>query len=89
MDDEMIECKQEFIVLAIPSSTVEVEIEATIWQDGKSIKVGRKLGFEEVRAAIKDAQECYWPSDTLFTLTDLGRAELESLKERYRHEEDE
>lgn len=89
MDSEMIKCKQEFIVLAIPSSTVEVEIEATIWQDGKSVKVGRTLGFEEVRAAIKDAQECYWPSDTVLALTDLGRAELESLKERYRHEEDE
>lgn len=43
----------------------------------------RTMPFQEVRDAIREAKEAYIPSDAVFTLTDLGRMELERLKERY------
>lgn len=80
---ESIELQQEFIVLAIPATTTKVKIEAEIYHNGELIEVSKTMDFGEVRAAIKEAQECYMPSDTVFALTDLGRAELERLKEKY------
>ena len=81
--------EQEFIVLGIPASTVEITINAKIWRNGEVIEVSRKMPFEEVRDAIKEAQEGYIPSDTIFTLTELGREELERLREKYYDEEEE
>ena len=70
---ETFELDQEFIVLAIPASTLEVEINATIWKDGGAVKVCRKMNFNEVKEAIKEAQDGYIPSDAVFTLTPLGK----------------
>lgn len=81
--------EQEFIVLGIPASTVEITINAKIWRDGEVIEASHKMPFEEVRDAIKEAQEGYIPSDAIFTLTDLGREELERLREKYSDEEEE
>lgn len=81
--------EQEFIVLGIPASTVKITINAKIWRNGEVIEVSRKMPFEEVRDAIKEAQEGYIPSDAIFTLTDLGREELERLREKYSDEEEE
>lgn len=82
------ELENEFIVLAIPSSSVEVEITATIFLDGELHKCKRKMNFQEVRDAIQEAKDGYIPSDAVFTLTDLGREYLEKLKERYRGEDE-
>lgn len=82
-NEKTIELKEEFIVLAIPSSTIEVEIKAKVWEDGKVMDVSKTMSIDEVRAAIKEAQDAYIPSDTVFTLTDIGREKLEELKARY------
>ena len=79
-----VELENEFIVLAIPSSSVQVEITATIFEDGELHKCHRVMDMQEVRDAIQEAKDGYIPSDAVFTLTDLGRQELERLKERYR-----
>ena len=82
-----IELEQEYIVLAIPSSALEVNIEAKIYYDGDVHKVKTTLGFDEVRAAIKEAQDGYIPSDAVFSLTPLGEETLRKLKEKYQDEE--
>lgn len=84
-----IELEQEFIVIAIPATTVKLSIEAEVYDNGKVIQVGRDMDFGEVRAAISEARACYIPSDTVFTLTDVGREYLEKLKEKYGYGEDE
>lgn len=86
---EELTIEQEFIVLGVPASTVELTINAKIWRDGEVAEVSRKMPFEEVRDAIKEAQEGYIPSDAIFTLTDLGREELERLKGKYSDDEEE
>lgn len=73
----------EFIVLAIPASTVEVTISAKIWKDGEIIDVQKVMPFEEVRAAIKEAQDGYMPSDMIFTLADTQAEKLEKLLKEY------
>ncbi|MBP5462732.1 MAG: hypothetical protein J6Y20_11520 [Lachnospiraceae bacterium] len=83
-----IELDEEFIVLAVPASTLELEISATVWIDGKPVDVSRHMPFDEVRAAIKEAQEGYIPSDAIFSLTELGEKELERLREKYAEPED-
>lgn len=82
-----IELEQEYIVLAIPSSALEVRIEAKIYYDGDVRKVQTTLGYDEVRAAIKEAQDGYIPSDAVFSLTPLGEESLRKLKEKYQDEE--
>lgn len=87
-EKETVNLSEEFIVLAIPSSTIEVEIKAKVWHEGKVLDVSKTMSVEEVREAIKEAQNGYIPSDAVFTLTDLGREELEQLRARYSGEED-
>ena len=87
--DETIELAEAFMVLGVPKNTIEVEINATIWQDGRTMKVSRTMEIDEIRKAFQEAEECYIPSDTVFTLTDLGRETLEKLKAEYRNFEEE
>lgn len=82
-DNKDIQLEEEFIVLAVPSSTIEVTISAKVWKDGEVKEVSRLMPFEEVRSAIEEAKYSYIPSDTVFTLTELGEAQVKALKERY------
>lgn len=79
---------EEFIVLGIPASTVEVKITAKIWDHGEITEVERVMPFAEVRAAIKEAQDGYIPSDAVFTLTDLELAELAKLRQKYTEDDE-
>lgn len=88
MEENVVNLEQEFIVLAIPATTTKLKIDAEVYHDGQLIEVTKDMDFGEIRAAIKEAQECYIPSDTVFALTDVGRAQLEKLKEKYNVEEE-
>lgn len=79
-----VERLEEFIVLAIPASTVEVTISAKVWHDGEVVEVKRTMPFDEVRDAIKEAQEGYIPSDAIFVLNpDISKSKLEKLVQSY------
>jgi hypothetical protein len=79
-----VELSEEFIVLAIPASTVEVTISAKVWHDGAVVEVKRTMPFDEVRDAIKEAKEGYIPSDALFVLNpDISKSKLEQLVQSY------
>lgn len=78
-----LELEQEFIVLAVPRDSVEIEINAKIYKDGELLDVSRTMSMDEVREAIQEAKDCYIPSDAIFTLTDLGKEYAEELIKRY------
>lgn len=84
MEQEIIELENEFIVLAVPKSTVEVTISAKVYHDGKLQDVHRTMGFDEVREAFKEAEQGYIPSDAVFTLTPLGKKYAEELIQKQR-----
>ena len=69
---ETVELQQEYAVLSIPASTLELTVTAKIYINGELHSVSSKLDFEEVRDAIKEAKEGYIPSDAIFSLTPLG-----------------
>ena len=74
---------EEYIVLAIPKATLEVEIIAKVWHDGEVIKVGKTMPYEEVQAAFKEADQGYIPENAVFSLTDKGLREMEELKMKH------
>ena len=78
----IIELKEEFVVLSIPSSTVELTINVKIYNDGQIIDAYRKLSIEEVREAIEEAKKGYIPSDALYRITEEGERYLEELKSK-------
>ncbi len=79
---ESIELPQEFIVLAVPASTLEIKIEAKVWANGEVTDVYRTMPYEEVREAIEEARTSYIPSDTVFTLTEEGQRMVRDLLDR-------
>lgn len=82
-----VELDQEYIVLAIPAAAVEVKIEAKLYHKGKIRTVSTTLGYNEVKDAIKEAQDGYIPGDALFSITPLGENAIAMLKEKYSGEE--
>ena len=84
MEVKTVELSESFIVLAIPSSTVEIKFSAKVWNDSEIVEVQRTMNFDEVREAIKEAEEGYIPSDALFVLnTDASKSEIEKLVQSY------
>ena len=77
MTDETIMLTEKYIVLGIPEDTVEATITVKVYLDGEIQTVEKKLGMSEVRAAFKEAEENYIPSDAVFQITEEGRRYLE------------
>jgi len=87
--EEGLALDSEFIVLAVPASSVEVTISAKIWNNGEILEVKKVMPFEEVRAAMKEAEEGYIPSDAIFTLAPTSAEKLEELINKCRAKLDE
>ena len=80
---ETVDLEQDFIVLAVPSDSVEIDITAKVYIGGLLKKVTCHLDFPEVRAAIKEAYEGgYLPSNALFTLAPTKAEKLAALIEK-------
>ncbi len=87
--EEVLRLDDEFIVIAIPKKTLEVNIEAKVWHNGEVITVARTMPFEEVREAFKEAEDGYMPSDAVFVLNpDYDKTKLEKLLSKYIGDED-
>lgn len=80
---EQVELQQEYAVVSIPANTLELTITAKIYADGEVHTVSSTLDFEEVRDAIKEAEEGYIPSDATFSLTPLGEEIAAKLQEKF------
>ena len=87
-ESEYVELEEDFIVLAIPANTVELQIRAKVFNDGDVIEVGNKFSFACVRKMFKEAQDGYIPSDAVFSLAKVGEDKIRSLLEKYLAEED-
>ena len=77
---EEIELDQEYIVLAIPETALEVKIEAKIYYDGELKTAIKKLNMKEVRDGFIDADENYFDPDAKFVLTEKGKALADILE---------
>ena len=75
-----IELKESYMVLAVPTTAMEITITAKVWANDEVLEVNKTMPFEEIREAFKEADECYIPSNAIFTLSDIGREQLEQLK---------
>ena len=85
----VLDLKQEFIVLCIPESTLELDIRAKIYMDGDTYEVSTHMDYMEVRDAINDAKGNYIPDDTLFMLAPTKEEKLKNLLDRYAPEDEE
>ena len=72
--------ENSYIVLEIPTATLEVTITAKVWHEGEVISVTRTMSFDEVKKAFKEAEDGYIPEDAVFALTEKGRKELECME---------
>lgn len=86
---EIVELDEDFIVIAVPVDTVELKLTAKIYSDGELQTVEKVMPFQEVRAAMKEANDGYIPSDAVFTLAPLGREKITALVDRYLEKVDE
>lgn len=78
-NNEKIYLEENYIVLSLPSETVEIEIIAKVYHDGELINVKKTLSIQEVRDGFKEAEEGYIPLDAEFQVTEKGLEYLEEL----------
>lgn len=84
LDKLLLELDEDFIMIAVPANTVELELSAKVWHNGKIITVARTLPFEEVKDAFKEANEGYIPSHAIFVLNpDASKSKVEQLVQKY------
>ena len=87
-EEEVIELREEFMVLAVPTEAVEITINARIYHDGELTDVVKTMELSDIREAFQDAQRNYMPEDAVFSLTPLGEAALERLRSKGREGEE-
>ena len=80
-EKEYVALEEQNAVLMIPKNTIELEINATIYEDGNIQKVLCTYSMEEVRKAVHNAEEYYDDPDVRYMLTDAGKAFCEKLLE--------
>lgn len=76
---DVLDLETLFIVLAVPESTVELDINAKVYINHEVHEVTRHMDFSEVRDAIRDAMTGYIPSDAIFTLAPTKSERIERL----------
>lgn len=74
-----IELAQEYAIVVLPRNSIEVEIQAKIYQDGKIVTVANTMTMDDIRKAFKEAAEGYMPEDATFQITEKGLKYLEGL----------
>lgn len=72
--------KFEDIIIGIPSNAVELNIEVTIYEDGKLEKVNGKYNLNDIEEAKKTFEKCCYGEYPTYIITDKGKAWLEELK---------
>lgn len=78
-----IEIDQDRAMLYIPHNALEGELEFKIYLDGKIQTVHTTLDQDELREAVRKADEGYIDEDDRFVLTDKGREYLNEHSEFY------
>ena len=78
--NDQIELSEARAMVYIPENAIEIEINATIYEDGKLVKVGKTMGLKEIQKAFKDAEDNYSEDSDEFVITEKGKEYLNSLK---------
>ena len=74
---EEIELTEHRAMIYLPENSVEVTIEASIFEDGEVHVVSKKMNMEALRDAFQRADDGYIDEDDRFVLTDRGLKFLE------------
>lgn len=64
-------------IVCFPENSVEVTIEAKVFQDGKLVDVKKKLAMEDIREAFHKADDGYIDDSDRFVITEAGKKWLE------------
>lgn len=64
-------------MIYIPENVIEIEMNIKVFEDSKIIEVKRTLNLQEIRKAIKKAEDGYVDEDDRFVITEEGRRFLE------------
>ena len=72
--------KFEDIIIGIPLNAVELNIEVTIYKNGKLEKVHGKYNLNDIEEAKKRFEDCCYGEYPTYVITDKGKAWLEELK---------
>ena len=75
---EMIALEESYALFCIPTDTIELTLTAKIMRNGKVQKAERNLSIQDVRLAIREAED-YIPPDAVFAITEEGKRFLEDL----------
>ena len=74
-----IEISEDRAILYIPHNALEGELSFKIYLDGEIRTVVKTLNQDELREAVRKAEEGYIDEDDVFTLTEKGKQLAEQL----------
>lgn len=77
-----IELREHRAMVYLPENAVDINILATVYEDGNIHEVSRRMGMEEIRDAFRKADDGYIDDDDTFIITDKGIDFLNAMKER-------
>ena len=78
-ESRAIQLQEQRAMVYLPTDAVEIEINATVYQNGKLYKVSRKLSNKEIQQSFKDAEDNYIEDNDVFVLTENGIQALKDL----------
>lgn len=78
-ESRAIQLQEHRAIVYLPTDAVEIEINATVYQNGKLSKVSRKLSNKEIQQSFKDAEDNYIEDNDVFVLTENGIQALKDL----------
>ena len=67
------------IIISIPENTVQLDVEVTVFENGKTVKATSTYDLSDVREAMRLFEDCCAGEYPLYTLTDKGREMLGSM----------
>lgn len=81
-ENKVIELTSVRAMIYVPENAVDGELTFTIYQNGELQKVSQTMDMNELREAIRKAEEGYIDEDDRFVLTDEGRRYMEEMMKR-------
>ena len=74
---DCIELEEVRSIIGIPENSVEIEMNIKVFEDSELIEVTKTLNLQEIREAIKKAEDGYIGEDGKFVITEEGQRFLE------------
>ena len=81
-EESTVELTEHRAMICLPEDSVEVEINAKVFHEGKLISVTKKMTMSDLREAFRKADDGYIDDDDRFVLTEKGKAFFDELEGR-------